>query len=217
MKNKIIAFSGLDGAGKSTQIEFLKKEFIALDKKVFIFWSRIGYTYTFQTIKDLLRIIFKKNIPKPGNSSQRKKAFNNKFIKRLWLFISFIDLIFYYSIYLRVKYFLGYNIILDRYIIDSEIDLSLNFSKFNYKKSMLWKTLKYCAIKPHYNFLLLISVEDSIIRSKKKNEPFPDSKNSLSLRLDHYKNKFSKKKYKIIWCNRDVDEIRKEINSCFER
>ena len=40
----MIAFSGLDGAGKSTQIDLLRKKFLNERKSVFVFWSRGGYT-----------------------------------------------------------------------------------------------------------------------------------------------------------------------------
>ena len=50
---KIISISGIDGAGKSTQIGFIKKKLLRENKKVFIFWSRIGYTSGFQFIKDI--------------------------------------------------------------------------------------------------------------------------------------------------------------------
>ena len=38
-----------------------------------------------------------------------------------------LDLIYYYSIYLRLKYFLNYNIICDRYIMDTNIDFNLAY------------------------------------------------------------------------------------------
>ena len=49
-----IVFSGLDCSGKSTQIEFLRKEFSDREKNNLVFWSRGGYTPGFQKLKDLL-------------------------------------------------------------------------------------------------------------------------------------------------------------------
>ena len=124
---KIISISGIDGAGKSTHIGFLKKKLLSENKKVFIFWSRIGYTPGFQSVKDFLRILFRNRLPKAGNTKHRKKAFKNKNISNLWMLFSIMDLFYYYVIFLRIKYYTGHNIILDRYLIDSEIDLSINF------------------------------------------------------------------------------------------
>jgi len=50
---KIIFFSGLDGAGKSTQIDILKNHYLNQNKKVYYFWSRGGYTPGFQRLKNI--------------------------------------------------------------------------------------------------------------------------------------------------------------------
>ena len=167
---KIISISGIDGAGKSTQIGFIKKKLLRENKKVFIFWSRIGYTSGFQFIKDILRLLFRNQLPKAGNTKKRKKALKNRIVSNLWIFLAIMDLFYYYVIFLRIKYYTGHNIILDRYLIDSEIDLNINFPSFNYERSILWKVLKLTAIKPNINLLLIISPEESIKRSKMKNE-----------------------------------------------
>lgn len=77
----LIVFSGLDCSGKSTQIEFLQKEFSDKKTKNLVFWSRGGYTPGFQKLKDLLRFVSGKNLPKPGFTTQRKKALSNPVIR----------------------------------------------------------------------------------------------------------------------------------------
>jgi len=56
----IIVFSGVDCAGKSTQIELLKKEFLSQGVTAQSLWSRGGYTPGFELFKKFLRIIFGK-------------------------------------------------------------------------------------------------------------------------------------------------------------
>ena len=53
--SKIIVFSGLDGAGKSTQIDLLLTEFHKRERFVTCIWSRGGYTPIFNAIKNLAR------------------------------------------------------------------------------------------------------------------------------------------------------------------
>ena len=72
---KIIFFSGLDGAGKSTQIDILKNHYLNQNKKVYYFWSRGGYTPGFQRLKNILRRSLKNKLPKSGKSPQREKIF----------------------------------------------------------------------------------------------------------------------------------------------
>jgi len=40
----LIAFSGIDGAGKSTQLEFLQNYFAGMQRKAVYLWTRGGYT-----------------------------------------------------------------------------------------------------------------------------------------------------------------------------
>ena len=82
----------------------------------------------------------------------------------------------------------NFNIICDRYIVDTEIDFKLNFPQENTNNWILWKVLKILALKPNFTFLLLISPEESKRRSISKKEPFPDKLNTLKKRFKYYKN-----------------------------
>jgi len=207
-----IVFSGLDCSGKSTQIEFLRKEFSDREKNNLVFWSRGGYTPGFQKLKDLLRFVSGKNLPKPGFTPQRKKALSNPVVRSVWLTIAVLDLIFYYSVYLRIKYFLNYNIICDRYIMDTNIDFILAYPQNKTENLLLWKFLKLTAMRPDFHFVSTIPVNETLIRSKNKFEPYPDSPETLKKRLKLYNKALSINK-KLIFIDgmRDMYEIKKRI------
>jgi thymidylate kinase len=181
-----IVFSGLDCSGKSTQIELLKNSLTEKGQKTIVFWSRGGYTPGFQKLKDIIRKFSGKKLPKPGHTPQRDKALSNPFIRKVWLTIAMLDLINYYSIYLRVKKIFNYNIICDRYLMDTNIDFKLTYPMEKTDKWFLWKVLKFTAVKPDFHFVSTIPVAESVVRSKFKFEPFPDSPETLDLRLKHY-------------------------------
>ena len=207
-----IAFSGLDCSGKSTQIELLRKTLIENNQKVLVFWSRGGYTPGFQKLKDILRFIFGKKLPESGNSQKRDKAFSNPFIRRIWITFAILDLILFYSLYLRFKYFLNYNIISDRYLMDTNIDFQLAYPTDKTDKWFLWRLLNYTAIRPNFHFISTIPVSVSIIRSKSKFEPFPDSPETLDKRLHLYNEELFKDKNVIhLDGMKDVNEIKKYI------
>lgn len=183
----MIVFSGLDGAGKSTQIEYLKKHFLKSEKKVQVFWSRGGYTPGMIALKKLMRKFKSGTIPKvSGNSKKRDLAFSNSKVRKIWLILALIDLIFFYSFYIRIKKIFSFIVICDRYIIDTLIDFKLNFPKENIEKWLLWRFLCFTAVKPQKHFVITIPVEESLKRSSQKNEPFPDSKKVLKMRLERY-------------------------------
>ena len=196
------------------QIEILKKKLTKDNKKVLVFWSRGGYTPGFQKLKDILRMFSGNKLPDPGNSPKRDKALSNPIVRRIWLSIAMIDLFYYYVIYLRVKHVFGYNIICDRHLLDTNIDFKLTYHKNNTDKWILWRLIKFFAMKPDFHFVSTVPVKESVIRSKFKFEPFPDSPEILAQRLELY-NKDLKKNKSLIFIDglRDLNEITTEINN----
>jgi thymidylate kinase len=187
MKNKIIIFSGLDCSGKSTQIMILKKTFTELGIKTFVFWSRGGYTPNIQRCKNLFRFFFKSFLPPVGNSPRRDKLlYKTGLIKKLWINLAIIDLIFYYSIFLRYKKFNGYSIICDRFIYDTQLDFQIAFPDYNLERSIFWILLKKIAIHYDYYFISVVPVSLAIERSKHKFEPYPDTPEVLEIRKNNY-------------------------------
>ncbi|MFC2089136.1 hypothetical protein ACFLT1_00055 [Bacteroidota bacterium] len=214
----MIALSGLDGAGKSTQIDVLVKFFESKGKKVEVFWSRGGYTPGMEWLKRRLRKSNKSLIPsKQGNTKERDIAFSKASVRRLWLSLAIFDLILYYGFILRFKKWMGKTIISDRYLFDTLIDFQSNFPKEKVDSWILWKLLKIMAMKPKHHFVLTVPVEESLRRSKLKNEPFPDSKKVLEYRLKKYLDYCTRNpKVHHIDGNKPVDEVEREIMSYFK-
>ena len=182
----IIVFSGVDCAGKSTQINLLKKQISKQGVTVKSMWSRGGYTPGFQLLKKLMRIVLGKKLIPSGKGERRDKAMSSSLISYLWLMIAMLDLLILYVITIRIESLLGKVVICDRYLGDTFIDFSLNFSKHNFEKMWLWKLLLAVSPKPNIGFLFILPAEESMYRSKLKYEPFPDSKEGLEQRLKIY-------------------------------
>ena len=210
----MIAISGIDGAGKSTQIELLKKAYEKNGQKVFIFWSRGGYTPGMEKLKSFLRK--KKNshiTEKRGKSVNRSELFSKSYIRKTWLILSILDLIYNYTVNLRIKKLTGKKIIFDRYIYDTYIDFKLNFPDDGFEKWFLWKFLNFFALNPEKQLILIISVEESLKRSKLKGEPFPDDEKTLKSRLEFYKLYIENYPNVIkIDCNNKISEVSMKIN-----
>ena len=183
----IIVFSGVDGAGKSTQIDLLKKQISEQSIPVESIWSRGGYTPGFELIKKIIRIILGKKSTPSGRGKKRDKVMSNPLVGRLWLIVAMLDLLVLYAIVIRFKSLLGRVVICDRYLGDTFIDFSLNFPEHDFEKIWLWKLLVIFSPNPDASFLFTLPVEDSMQRSKLKNEPFPDSKDTLKNRIAIYK------------------------------
>lgn len=210
---KLIAFSGVDGSGKSTQLKLLSNKLNIEGKKNQIIWSRGGYTPAFDFIKKLFRISKESSLNQAKHLENRKTQMNKSWIKKIWLVISILDLIFLYSVVFRYKGLMGYHILADRYIYDSLLDFNRNFPGENVSEWWLWRLLTLTAPKPRIQFLLLVSVEVSKTRSRLKNEPFPDSEDTLKWRYEKYCELCRNNDYHYIDCTKSIEQVHEVILS----
>lgn len=208
---KLITISGLDGAGKTTQIDLMTEYLDDQNISVKYIWSRGGYTPGFLLLKDIIRKLAGKKVPSAGRSSEREKKLKNPKIAKLWLRIAIIDLFFLYVVYFRFLILLRKTIIADRYIWDTLIDFRLNFEVVDVEKMFLWKVLVFCAPTPNYPLYLDIPLEVSVDRLSRKNEPFPDSEQTLSNRLDNYKKLNEQAKWKSINAMQPIENVYDDI------
>ena len=188
MVGSIIVFSGMDGAGKSTQIERLEQSLTRAGQKSVSFWSRGGYTPGMNLLKSLVRRgSGGRAIPTSGPSQARTKAFRRPWIRKLWLMLAIVDLMMLYGIWLRLQSWMGRVVICDRFLEDSALDFLINFPEENTCDWWLWRALLWICPRPDVVILLLVSVAESQRRSQLKNEPFPDSADVLERRLIAYR------------------------------
>jgi thymidylate kinase len=211
LNGKLFTLSGIDGAGKSTQIDLLMQSVAIIGKKPVYLWTRGGYTGPFNFLKTCLRKVLGKKLPPSGRNSSREKAFQKFWIRNLWLNLAIFDLIVVYGFYVRWLRLLGRYIIADRYISDTWIDFKLNFPEVNYDKWYLWKILIWLTPEPDKSFVLLIPVAESLRRSEMKNEPFPDSKEVLEKRLELYQSFAPASDCYTIDCLQPIPKIHREI------
>ncbi|MBI2513176.1 MAG: hypothetical protein HYV96_14455 [Opitutae bacterium] len=154
--------------------------------KVRRFWARGGYTPLFSGAKSLLRRFRPGALPVPGKSAQRERQMSSPTLRRLWLTLAMLDLFLCYVLWLRICRFLGYAVLCDRYLEDTALDFRRNFPHDRTESWWLWWALVRATPTPDAAFLLLIPVDESLRRSAAKNEPFPDTPETLAWRLRSY-------------------------------
>ena len=214
-KPLLISFSGSDCSGKSTHIDLIVKSKLFSRRKIFVFWARGGYTPGFVTLKKILRIFLTKNLMPMGKSQKRQIIFKNKLICMIWIHLALLDLIFFWVLVIRFKLLFGSIVICDRYIDDTKLDFIYNFPNLEFQKLLLWKFLVFAKPKPDISFLLSLSNKEIIKRSKLKNEPFPDSYETIKWRSNQYLNQliFNDKDYRRV----DADQTIQTISTLIQK
>lgn len=214
---KFIVFSGIDNAGKSTQIEILIKHLKGVEVKPIYLWSRGGYVGPFNFVKTVLRRILGKKIIPGGRTEQRARALARPGIRRLWLMLAIIDLLFVYGIYIRFLKIAGRTVVADRYLADTWIDFKLNFPTVPFDQWCSWRLLEKISPRPDRLFLLWLPVDESVRRGRLKKEPFPDSPDVLQKRLMFYETFAAKNGWMTIDCRLPIDTIAQKISQSLNK
>lgn len=211
MKRKKYALIGLDGSGKSTNIEKMKNDedyhdysFIWVRWKplilrplYYILNKRIQRHSTYES--DSLNEEYKKK------KGIKDKIFKNKIIKKMWLYMCLFDyLIQFYFKYFKV-FFKRKNIIFDRFYLDLFVDqcINLNCTNDTIKKIIN----KYKWLFPKIDKYVYIKVSPEICLSRKNDIPNIDY---LNKRYEIYEY-LSEDEWFIVEGTMKLDDVYSEI------
>ncbi len=185
-RGALFVFSGIDGGGKTTQIERIEAALRENGERTRRVWARGGYTPLFSGLKAILRKVKPGAIPAPGRSEKRSLLLRRGWRRSVWLALAICDLALYYGFWIRWLKLRGFTVLSDRYVLDTELDFDLNFPDARVRQSWLWRCLLVVVPSPERSFMFLVSVEESQRRAEQKNEPFPDSEEVLAERWRVY-------------------------------
>lgn len=163
----IVSFSGIDSAGKSTQLDLLCDYFDQHGIRYKKLWSKARATPGVVFLKSLVRRDKKMN-------EEEKKEYRSNFFqnpkKEKFLFVaSMLDLSWYWGIHYRLMNLTHRYVVCDRYLWDTYVEVVHDFPHVDLQKSFLWKTVcKVCA-KPKVSFCFFVPAEVSLQRDHDKN------------------------------------------------
>lgn len=163
----IVSFSGIDSAGKTTQIDRLMEYCIANKISVKMVWSKARGTPGVLLLKELVRR--DKKMDAEHKEEYRKNVFQSPKKQKLLYVASMLDLCWYWGIYYRVLGAFHKVLICDRYLWDTYVEINQDFPAINIDNSMLWKLVKWVTPKPKVSFVFVVPAEVSLTRDHQKN------------------------------------------------
>ena len=173
----LIAFSGVDCAGKSTQIRLLEQYFISRGKTCKVLWYRPGYSGELQICKNKARQLANilRRTLHPSHTASHLSSSSNRATPpaSVWVPMAAIDTCLQWGLKLRLLMRRYDVVICDRYVEDACFDIRFKYPDFH-APSVLFAHLKHLMPRPDHAFILTLDHDEMLARVARKNEPFPD-------------------------------------------
>lgn len=171
----LIALSGADCAGKSTQRDLLVEALSAQGTPPISVYTRPGYTPGLTVVKGTLRALSgRKKLLRSGVSDapsrfpRRAANLGNPLLHWLWLTASLLDLLLLYGLQMRLWRARGRAVVCNRYLLDALVDFRVNFPGERVERRWLCRWLRRIALRPDAAFCLLIPPELTLERARAK-------------------------------------------------
>lgn len=162
----IISFSGIDSAGKTTQIEkltaYLEKQNYRYVKR----WSKARGTPGVEFVKNLVRK--DKGLDETSRQETRREIYKSPRKQRMLFIASMLDLCWYWGVFFRMLSLTHKYLICDRYLWDTYVEMKHDFYSIDIDNSFLWKAVKFVSPVPRISFIFVIPAELSLERDLQK-------------------------------------------------
>jgi len=212
---RLIAFSGIDCSGKSTQIERLRRALVCRGDRTRVLWLRPGYSPLLDALRLLMRRVRPSALPTTADPAARERIFRKGRIQWVWTAAALLDAIWQYGVGVRWSLLLGHTVICDRYVEDGLLDLRLRFPALRTEGWPLARLLGAAAPKPTVMILLVIPRQEMLRRMAVKNEPFPDAPEIRDQRYLEYL-RFTDRGYVAVDGARPVEVVHRDVWGLFE-
>ncbi|NOT30727.1 MAG: oligosaccharide flippase family protein, partial [Planctomycetes bacterium] len=172
----VVALSGVDCAGKSTQRDRLMEALRGWGHTPVSLYTRAGYTPGLRAIKNgLRRLRGEKSRPEREGVSEAPSLYPRRaanlpkpLARKLWLIAALLDLLLQHCLWVRWMRARGRAVVCNRHLLDALVDFRVNFPDDRVEERLLCRLLLRFAVRPDAAFCLLIPAELTLARAREK-------------------------------------------------
>lgn len=213
----LATFSGVDAAGKTTQLKLLQHALCARGLHVETLWYRPGYSKLLDALRARIRRTAPSALPSAGPSEARTATFKRPGVTEAWLALAHADMFAQYAIQVRRHLRAGTIVLCDRYLDDSELDLQLRFPDRARALSRSLSAMRTLCPRPDLALLFMVPWDVMVQRQAAKNEPFPDVEEARRARFGAYQQLASSGRYYVVDAARTIEAVAAEVYRAVDR
>ncbi len=206
----IVAFSGIDSSGKTTQIDLFEQYCKEKKLRVSKIWGKGRGTPGVMLIKGIVRR--DRGMNEEQKKEYRANIYKNGRKRKLLLTASILDLWWYFGLWYRIRNLFSKVLICDRYLWDTYIDFRSEFPEFDIDNWWIWKFVIKVTPKPAHSFMFIITAEESYRRDQQKGDLTLDPLEVKVAKVDKYMRLINTGRWEVVIDGtRNRDDIRKEV------
>ncbi len=212
----IVTFSGVDGAGKTTQIERLVAALQERGVDARRFWFRPGYSDELNALRAAVRRLRPGALPAAGPSKDRDRAFSKGRVRAAWVAMALADTLGQLAVKVRAMERGGRVVVCDRWLEDASLDLAFRFPEVSRHLEPAWRVLHAAAPRPQVRILMMLPHDEMLARLAAKDEPFPDPPDVRDRRYAAYQALATAGTHTVVDAARSIEEVGAEILAAVE-
>jgi dTMP kinase len=169
-KPMLISFSGIDGSGKSSYAQALKRAFEGCGLRTKYIWTRVGSLRGFQSLRKLRKVKSSSSIITDNSTEyfyEMQRYFGKGWRITMWRIVNILDFCLFYNLRVIFALLRRRVVICDRYIPYIFVDL-YTYSDDDSRGIFWLKFLSKCLPNPDVSILLDVPPEVALQRSKDK-------------------------------------------------
>lgn len=213
----LVAISGIDCAGKSTQIALLRAALEAQGSSVDVRWFRPGYSPLLDAARRVIRRLRAGALPRKDDAVARERVFARPGVRRAWARIALVDALLQYVVLVRLSLLRRNAVICDRYVEDAILDLDLRFPDLHVQTWLLARALRALSPRPRLSVLLMLTRDEMLRRMAVKREPFPDAPEVRESRFEAYTRMAAGRSFEVVDGGRAVAIVEADVQASLAR